>query len=479
MIYKTYFYRRLSAFIIVALFLTPFVWAKAPVVKETAPLKIQVPAFGEKTLSCGMKVLFLKNDEMPLVQANLYMQGGLTVDPMGQEGLISLVASALRNGGAGSLSPEEFDKALENKAAAMSASAEQEDITAEFNCLSEDLTEILELFADMLVKPKFDAKRLETEKANTVDSLRRLQDTPETLTRVLYYKTLFNGSLYGRWASPESVTKLTRSDAAKFYKKTFSPEGAVLALSGKFDEQKVGAQLEDLFSGWKKEAKSAPGPAPRPMGRTIFFFPKDVPQVFIRFGLPGMVRHNPDYFPFTVANYILGESGFTSRLMKEIRSDRGLAYFVNSYFLPFDVRGPFQIVGGTRPDAVKEYLDVMFKMVSDFAKHGPTESELSEAKQSIIEEFAYNFESPFKLAGYKASLDFHAYPKDYLENYRKEVGKVGRKQAAQAAANILSQKDWVLIVCGPESLEKTLSGFGKVVKVTDIFASLPEKPSFP
>ena len=162
--------------------------------------------------------------------------------------------------------------------------------------------------------------------------------------------------------------------------------------------------------------------------------------------------------------------------MSEIRSNRGLAYFVDSYFLPFDVRGPFQIVGGTRPDSVKEFLTVMFKMISEFSKEGPTDQELSEAKQSIIEEYAYNFESPFKLAAYKASLDFHGYPEDYLKTYRDQVGKVTRKKAAQAAQAILSQKDWVLVVCGPESLEPVLASFGKVVKIKDIFSPLPEKP---
>jgi zinc protease len=450
--------------------------AKAPAVKETAPLKIQVPVFSAKTLSCGMKVLFLKNDEMPLVQANLYLQGGSAADPMDREGLADLVAGALRNGGAGSLSPEAFDKALENKAASMSASAEPENFTAEFKCLSEDLPDILELFADMLLKPKFNAKRLETDRANTVDALKRLQDTPETLTRVLFYKTLFHGSLYGRWASPRTVAKLTKKETVDFYEKTFSPAGAVLVLSGKFGEDQVFKRLENLFGGWKKAVKPAAENAAKPMGPAIYFFPKDVPQVFIRFGLMGIKRHDPDVIPLQVANHILGGSGFTSRLMKEIRSDRGLAYFVGSNFVPFDIRGPFVIVGGTRPDAVKEYLDVMFKMVSDFAKKGPTEGELSEAKRSIIEEFAYNFESSFKLAEYKGSLDFHGYPEDYLETYREKVGKVGRNQAARAAGNILSQKDWVLIVCGPESLEKMLSEYGKVVKVTDIFAPLPEKP---
>ncbi len=447
-------------------------FAKAPAVKQTAPLEIKIPDFHSKTLSCGMKVLFLRNDEMPLVEVKFLSPGGFSIDPPGKEGLTSQMNAALRDGGAGKLSPEAFDEALENKAASMSASADQESFTAGFKCLADDLPEIFGLFSDMLRKPGFDAKRLETEKANTIDALNRLEDTPDALTRVIFYKSLMGQSPYGRWASPMSVATINRSDVVGFYQKHFGPQGAMLTVAGKFNEEKVFKQLETLFAGWKSQEPLASGLDAKPLGPTIYFFPKDVTQVFARFGVLGVKRHDPRQIPLQVANDILGGSGFTSRLMQEIRSDRGLAYFVQSYFLPFNIRGPFQVVGGTRPDSVKEYLSVMFKVMADFEKKGPTEKELLEAKQSMIEEYAYNFESPFSVANYKASLDFNGYPENYLKTYRSKIKDVTQKQAAEAARMILSQKNWVLVVCGPGALEKELSALGKVIKVKSIFEPL-------
>ncbi len=448
------------------------VFAKAPAVPETAPLEITVPDFHVKTLSCGIKVLFLKDDKMPLVAAHFIAPGGYVTDPEGKEGLVGLMNTCLRSGGAGKLAPEAFDAALENKATSMGASAEQENFSAEFKCLAGDLTEVLGLFADMLLRPQFDAMRLDTAKANSMDSLKRLEDTPDTLTRVLFYRTLMGHSPYGRWASPKSVGSITREDVVQFYQKNFGPQGSILALSGNFDEEKTATQLESLFAGWKGQKNSAPTEDAKPLGPTIYFFPKDVTQVFIRFGLLGIKRHDPRDIPLQVANYILGGSGFTSRMMQEIRSDRGLAYFVYSYSLPFNVRGPYQILGGTRPDSVKEYLTLMFQLMGDFAKGGPTDQELADAKQSMIEEFAYNFESPYSLASYKASLDFNGYPDDYLKNYRGKVKAVTQEQATQAAQSILSQKEWVMAVCGPPELEKVLSTFGNVHKVSSIFEPL-------
>jgi zinc protease len=450
----------------------PSAFAKPPVVPETAPLAITAPDFHVKTLSCGMKVLFLKDDHLPLVSGELLAPGGFVTDPVGKEGLVGLLSGLLRSGGAGPLAPEAFDAALENKAISMGASADTENFSADFKCLAGDLPEVLGYFADMLRRPQFDAKRLETAKANSMDSLKRLEDTPDTLTRVLFYRTLMGHSPYGRWASPKSVGSITRDDLLQFYQKNFGPQGSILALAGNLDEEKTTARLEELFSGWRSATSQAPNEDAKPLGPTIYFFPKEVTQAFVRLGFLGIKRHDPQDIPLQVANYILGGSGFTSRMMQEIRSDRGLAYFVYSYSLPFNVRGPYQILGGTRPDSVQEYLTLMLQLAADFAKIGPTERELEDAKKSLIEEYAYNFESPYTLAGYKASLDFHGYPDDYLKTYRDKVKAVTQAQATQAARSILSQKDWVLVVCGPEELEPVLASFGKVQKVTGIFDPL-------
>jgi zinc protease len=448
------------------------VFANPPALPVTAPLAIQVPAFDVKTLSCGMKVIFLKDDSLPLVSANLLIPGGSAGEPLGLEGVSGLLSSVLRDGGAGKLSPEAFDEALENKAASMSAGADLENFTAGFNCMSEDLADVLNLFADMLLRPQLDAKRLETDRAQMIDGLNRSQDVPDDLTRTLFYRTLYGDHPYGRTSTPKTLAKLTRDDVAQFYQGHYGPTGSVLAIAGNFDEQKVAAQLENLFGGWSAPQAAVTYAEPKSLGPKIYFYPKEVSQVFIRLGYLGLKRHDPNDIPLQVANYVLGGSGFASRLMAHIRSDRGLAYFVETYFEPKDVRGPFELVGGTRPDAVKEFLTLSFQMLADYAKTGPTQAEVDSAKKSMTEEFAYNFESPFSLASYKASLDFHGYPDGYLADYRDKIQAVTQAQAAAAVQNILTQPNWVLVVCGPASLEKDLESFGQVVVVKDIFAPL-------
>jgi zinc protease len=465
-----------SLIVLLLLLIVSPVLAKAPTVPESVPLEITVPTFDTKTLACGLKVVFLKDETMSLAEGKLLIPGGNVTDPEGKEGLVTLMNESMRNGGAGDLTPEAFDAALENKAASLSASADTESFSAEFKCLSQDLDDVLPLFADMVLRPQFDMKRFETNKADLLDETNRVEDTPDALTRVLFYRTLMGHSPYGRWGNPKSVASITREDVVQFFQAHYGPTGAVLEVTGQFDEEKVLQKLNDLFSGWKGQDKLPSYAKAKPLGPTIYFFPKKVSQVFIRYGVLGIQRHDPQDYALSVANYILGGSGFTSRLMHQIRSDRGLAYFVDSVVVPYNVPGMFEVIGGTRPDSVKEYLSVMFQVLDDFAKKGPTDLELKQAQKSIVEEFAYNFESPYSIAGYNATLVFNQYPDDYLKTYRDKIKALTNKDVASAAQRLLSQKDWVLVVAGPEELEKDLEGFGTVHKVSSIYEPLTSNP---
>ncbi len=459
-----------------ALALASAALAGAPRFPPAPPLKMTVPSFQVSGLPCGLKVVFLRDDAMPLVSGRLLMAGGAVLDPPGKEGLAALACSAMREGGSGGLSPQEFGAAVENRAASISVGPETEDFSASFHCLSGDLKEVLKLFSGMLLDPAFDPARLQTARQDLAESLGHVEDTPDSITRVLFTKALFGPGDYGRWASPASVAGLDRADVLRFFRQNFGPRGAVLALAGRFDPASTLAQLRADFASWKGGAPVAGRAGPRPLGPAIYFFPKQVPQVFIRLGFKGLKRHDPRNIPLQVANDVLGGSGFSSRLMRQIRSDRGLAYFAYSTFQPEDVAGPFEVVVGTRPDAVKETLDLAFGILKKFAQAGPTPGELKQAQQGMVEAFADNFESPYDLADYEAGLDFHGYRPDYLASYRRRVRAVTRAQAGQAAASVLGQQDWVMAVCGPADLEPVLKGFGRVVKVEDVFKPLPKDP---
>ena len=137
-----------------------------------------------------------------------------------------------------------------------------------------------------------------------------------------------------------------------------------------------------------------------------------------------MQRGDPDFFPLTVGNYILGGGGFVSRLTKEVRDQRGYAYSVYSYFLPSQVAGPFEIGLQTKRSQATDALKVVRQVLAEFLAKGPTAAELRAAKANIVGGFPLRLDSNKKLLDNVAVIGFYGLPLDWLERYSQRVEAV-------------------------------------------------------
>jgi zinc protease len=171
-------------------------------------------------------------------------------------------------------------------------------------------------------------------------------------------------------------------------------------------------------------------------------------QSHIVLAYPGLQRVDPDYFPLLVGNHILGGGAFTSRLMKEIRQKRGLAYSVQSHFVPLKEEGPFEIGLQTRKEQSEDALVLTRKVLADFVAAGPTEKELEEAKQNIIGSFPLRIDSNKKIVGYLAMIGFYNLPLTYLDDYIKAVEHVTVAQVKDAFQRRINPDGMVTVVVG-------------------------------
>jgi zinc protease len=147
-------------------------------------------------------------------------------------------------------------------------------------------------------------------------------------------------------------------------------------------------------------------------------------QAHILMGAPALMRGDPDYFPLTVGNYILGGGSFVSRLMREVREKRGLAYSAYSYFLPLAQPGPFQAGLQTQKGQADEALKVVRHTIGDFMRNGMTPQELKAAKDNLIGGFALRIDNNRKILDNVAAIGFYNLPLDYLDTWTANVGKV-------------------------------------------------------
>ena len=164
----------------------------------------------------------------------------------------------------------------------------------------------------------------------------------------------------------------------------------------------------------------------------------------------GLSRKDPDYFPLLVGNYILGGGGFVSRLMKEIRETRGLAYSVYSAFMPYQEKGPFEIGLQTKKEQAEQALQLTRKTLSDFVEQGPTKKELQAARQNIVGGFPLRIDSNRKILGYLGMIGFYDLPLTYLEDYVKAVEKVTVAQVKEAFQRRIDPAGMVTVVVGAE-----------------------------
>ena len=166
--------------------------------------------------------------------------------------------------------------------------------------------------------------------------------------------------------------------------------------------------------------------------------------------IPIIKRGDPDFLTLYLGNYILGGGGFVSRLTQEIREDRGLAYSVYSYFMPFIEVGPFQIGIQTKKSQVKQAKELIQKTVSDFIKNGPTRSELRRAKDFMIGGFPLRLDSNKKILEYVSMMAFYGYPLDYLETFTDKIDKITAEEIKSAFQRRVDMSKFSTVIVGSE-----------------------------
>jgi zinc protease len=170
-------------------------------------------------------------------------------------------------------------------------------------------------------------------------------------------------------------------------------------------------------------------------------------------GHPGISKDNPDVFALQVANYILGGGGFNSRMMREVRSDRGLAYSVYSYFqVGRRLPGLFIVSSETKCQSTVEVVTLLQQLICQIRDEPVSAAELDLAKESLINSFVFAFANSHSVVNRKVRLDYYGYPKDYLETYRQRIADVTIADVQRVARQYLH----------PDALQIVLVGDGQL-----------------
>jgi len=428
----------------------------------------------------GVVVYLLENHELPVVKGTAYFPSSPSFDPEDRAGLLGLTGTVMRSGGTAAHTGDWLDDRLGAIGAAINSNISSDLANAGFRCLTDNTSEVVGLWAEIIRQPAFPDEKIELAK---VGLRRQIASRNDEMIPMLI--RVARQAVYGKdspWAlEPEyaTVEPISHGDCVKVHDAVFVPERAILAVYGDFRSADMKKLLQSKFGDWKKSGTPKPKlpPTPESVQPRIVFAPKeDVTQSGIIVAQPGSKADDPDYAAMQVLEQGLG-GGFSSRMVQHIRTQRGLAYAAGANAgTDYQKPGVFLAYSLTRSDSTMVALDLVRDEVKAVTTAPFTEAELQVAKQAVVNGFVFNFEDPSQVLFRAAFYNVIGYPADFLQQYQKALDQVTSASVLAAARRKITPAKEVAVIVGKESdFDRPLTSAGLPVDRVDI--SIPPPPS--
>jgi zinc protease len=406
----------------------------------------------------GIEAWLVRDTKIPLLSIKFFFTGGVETDPAGKEGLANLTSTVLDEG-AGPYDSEEFQRRLADNSISIGFNATTDGFYGGVHTLVETQDEAVDLARLALTQPRFDEEAVERMRRGVLSQIRRDQGDPDFLARRALYETAFPDHPYGRRArgTVESVGSITRDDMAAFVRQRFAKDNLTVAVTGDIAPDRLGPVLDRIFG--ELPAKAAVKPptdvAPKGAGETVLVR-RPQPQSVVLMSQPGIKRDDPDWFAATVMNYVLGAGSFSSRLMEEIRTKRGLTYGVYSYLVPFQHSALVMAGGSTANANAGKMVELMKAEWQNMRDHGVTQAELDDAKTYLTGSFPLQFTSSSAIADILLQVQRDNLGIDYLDRRSALIDAVTLEDVQRVAKRLLDPAALLTIVVGqPEGIEPT------------------------
>jgi zinc protease len=433
----------------------PFASSQRPDQLTFTELEYSLPEVSQEELANGMRVYLKEDHELPLVDISVTIGGGSIHDPQDKTGLSQFFAEVLETGGTTSLSPAQLETALEDRAARLSVSSNSYSYHIGLSLHRDDLEWGMTVLADLLRSPGFDAARFELARQQMLEAIYRRNDDPGSIAGRLLGEATTPGHPFGRYATIDGVEKIEREDLFVLHDHYFHASNVWIAVSGDLSEDVLLEQLREHLGDWSAGPVAFQSLPELPVQQQaqILVADKDLPQTTILMGQQGISKDSPDVYALQVANYILGGGGFNSRLMREVRSNRGLAYSVYSSFR-IGRRLPKLFVASseTKSESTVEVVELMLEQMKLMVEQPVSDAELTLAKESLINSFVFAFEDSHSVVSRKVRLDYYDYPQDYLESYCGRLAAVTAEDVQRVATKYLWPGHLQIVLVGDSSV---------------------------
>jgi zinc protease len=409
----------------------------------------------EKIVSpSGIPAWLVREQTVPLITLNYAFSGGSSQDAAEKSGTANLAADLLDEG-AGELDGKAFHERMENHAIELGFRVGRDDFHGSLRALNEHRDEAFELLRLALTAPRFAADDVERVRGQELSGLLRDSTNPNTVASQQWWAAAFPGHPYGRESkgTMETLPRVTVDDLRDYVRRTFARNALTISVVGDVDAKTAGELIDRAFGGLpaKNDLRPVADVTPRGLGRRIVVN-LDVPQAVVNFGGSGLARKDPDFMAGYIVNHILGGGSFSSRLYREVREKRGLAYGVSDSLIWF--KHAAVIVGGTatQADRTADALTIIEAEKKRMAEEGPTPEELAAAKSFLKGSYALSLDTSAKIAAQLTQIQLDDLGIDYVTRRSAVIDAVTLDDAKRVAKRLYGGGMLVTVAGRPKGL---------------------------
>lgn len=408
------------------------------------------PKRTRKRLSNGMQVVLAEARSIPKFHGELFFRSGEALVSDRSVGLAEMTSTVIRTGTARRTS-RQIEEDLRRLGADLGTSAGQDTSAISFAGLSEFAEPLLQLVSELSCQASFPEPEFERERRQKLEEVKLERTSPGFLAGERLRKVLFGEHPYARVSpSEEQVAAYKRDDLEWVYREVYTPENALLVMVGDFQPDAILKDVDNIFGKWKgpkPAAKEAPG-LPKFTGRRVYLVhnPGSV-QTQILVGCHAITRKHPDWIRLGLANSLFG-GAFNSRLVMNIREDKGYTYSPRSGVTPLRQHGYFSISAAVRNEVVAASLTEIFYELDKLRSLPVPAAELTDAQNYLTGLFSMGLATQEGLLSQFSTVELNELPADYLETYRDNVRALTPADLLTTARKYLDSANMQIVVVG-------------------------------
>jgi zinc protease len=423
------------------------------------------PSRKRARLANGLEVILVESHTIPKVHGDLYFRSGNVAAIERGPGLAEMTATVVRTATTKRAS-RQIEEDLRRIGADLATSAGSDTSAISFAGLSEFAEPLLGMVDELAREAAFPEAEFERERRQKLEEVKLERTQPGFLAGERLRKVLFGAHPYSQVSpSEEQVAAYKRDDLISVYGDFYTPQNGLLLLVGDFQPDAMLKIAEKVFGAWQgKQPATKTSTAPtNPRGRRVYLvhLPGAV-QTQILAGCPAITRRHPDWIKLGLTNSLYG-GAFNSRLVMNIREDKGYTYSPRSGVNALRQYGYFSVSAAVRNDVVAASLTEIFYEMDKLRSVPVPAVELADAQNYLSGVFSMGLATQNGLLGQIAVVALNDLPEDYLETYRQKVRALTPSDLLETARKYLDSANLQIVVVGDRAqIESQAALFGEL-----------------